>query len=244
MSEIIVLVGLGFLFGGILKGATGAGAPLLAVPLLTLFYDVQTAVTLFAIPNLIPNVWQSWRFRRSRLPLRFLGAFAVAGSIGTFIGTISLASLPADVLAAVVALVVFIYIGFRLFNAHWVLAYPIGERLAGVIGGLAGTLQGASVISAPISITFLNALRLERAQFISTIAVFFCAVAVVQLPMLILLGMMSMELFWISCAGLIPLLAGMPIGHWLARYISAQAFDRIMLLVLAVLAVRLLISVI
>lgn len=35
---------LAFYFGGVLKGATGAGAPIIAIPIISLLYDVPTAV--------------------------------------------------------------------------------------------------------------------------------------------------------------------------------------------------------
>ena len=49
--------------GGILKGATGAGAPILAVPALAMLFDVQFAVAIMVMPNLLTNAWQAWRFR-------------------------------------------------------------------------------------------------------------------------------------------------------------------------------------
>ena len=39
------------------------------------------------------------------------------------------------------------------------------------VGG--GILQGSAGLSAPISITFLNSMKLERNQFIPTISVYF-----------------------------------------------------------------------
>ena len=52
-----------FYFGGVLKGATGAGAPIIAIPIISLLYDVPTAVAAFTIPNFPSNVWHSWKFR-------------------------------------------------------------------------------------------------------------------------------------------------------------------------------------
>ena len=48
--------------GGILKGATGVGAPLIAIPALALIFDVPTAIAIFSIPNLLTNALQAWRF--------------------------------------------------------------------------------------------------------------------------------------------------------------------------------------
>jgi uncharacterized membrane protein YfcA len=55
-----------FFTGGILKGATGAGAPIIAIPILTFLFDVPTAVASFTLPNLLSNLWQGWHFRKSQ----------------------------------------------------------------------------------------------------------------------------------------------------------------------------------
>jgi uncharacterized membrane protein YfcA len=52
--ENLALIALALALGGILKGATGAGAPHLAVPVLVVLRDVQFAVAVFVMPNIIP----------------------------------------------------------------------------------------------------------------------------------------------------------------------------------------------
>ncbi|WP_346909097.1 hypothetical protein [uncultured Roseibium sp.] len=47
--------------GGLLKGATGAGAPVIGVPVLAALTDVQFAVAVFVTSNLLTNVNQAWR---------------------------------------------------------------------------------------------------------------------------------------------------------------------------------------
>ena len=240
--ERAILVAAGFFVGGILKGATGAGAPLISVPLLTLIYDAPTAVALFAIPTLIPNIWQTWHFRKSRMPTGFVARFAGAGLLGTIIGTLFLANLPTDILSIGVAVAVLLYVGLKLIVPDWRLSYQRAYPLSGVAGGLAGIMQGATGISAPISISFLNAMGLDREQFVPTISSYFVAVAVSQIPTLMLFGIMTGELALLGCAALIPLLAGMPVGSWLARHISAARFNQLILLILAVIALRLLVA--
>ncbi|MGB7335709.1 MAG: sulfite exporter TauE/SafE family protein [Salaquimonas sp.] len=235
----IVYIFIGFAMGGLLKGATGAGAPLIAIPLLSLFYSVPLAVTVFAMPNLISNLWQSWNNRKHLLPLKFVGLFAVAGMFGAGIGTFMLTAVSGDTLKLIAASAVFIYIGFRLAKPHWSLSFALASKIVLPVGTLAGVLQGAAGISAPVSITFLNAMKLERGQFIATISVLFLAMAFVQIPMMIHYGLMTKERFLWSCFAIIPLVAFMPIGAFLARHISREAFDKVILAVLGVLAVRL-----
>lgn len=238
MLENVLLVGAAFALGGILKGATGAGAPLLAIPILALLYDVPTAITLFAVPNLVPNVWQSWRFRSTRLPTSFLWQFAVAGGVGAVIGTYALANVDSTYLLLVVAFAVLGYIGFRLMRPDWVLPYATARRVVIPLGVIAGTLQGSGGISAPVSLTYLNAMKLERGQFISAISLFFTGIAVVQIPLLIGYGFMTPDLFWLSCGALAVVLAFMPVGTYLVRHVSKSAFDRIILVLLSLLSFK------
>lgn len=235
----IIYIATGFALGGVLKGATGAGAPIIAVPLIAIYYDVPFAITVFIVPNVVSNAWQFWTCRAHHLPLEFPIKLAGAGALGAAIGTVMLASFSSDSLKVIVAAAVVLYITFRLLRPDWKLAYKDALKMAVPVGGLAGILQGASGLSAPISMTFLNAMRLERITFMPTISAFFLASVLVQIPMLYGYGFLSWERFWLSCAATALMLIFMPIGAVLSRHISRQTFDRVILLILAVLAIRL-----
>lgn len=226
--------------GGILKGATGAGAPVLAVPALAMMFDVKFAVVVMLMPNLFTNIWQGWLFRRHRLPASFVWGFAAAGAAGVFVGTLMLAFLSQALLALVVAVAVFAYVLLRLARPDWKIAYPLATRLRLPVGLTAGVLQGASGISAPVSITFLNAMRLERPIFISTISVLFAVMSALQIPALGYFGILSSHGALISLAALFPILAFMPVGAALARRMSEESFDRAILVLLSLLALKLL----
>jgi hypothetical protein len=240
--ESLLVVAFGFAVGGFLKGATGAGAPLLAVPLLSLYFDVRFAVVIFSIPNLVPNLWQAWTYRRTALPRPFLLRFAFAGMLGAGIGTWILATVPPEKLMLSVAAAVALYIAFKLARPNWRLDYAHGLRLAVPVGTLAGILQGASGVSAPVSLTFLNSLGLERSQFVPTVSMFFVGLGVVQIPMLIGYGMLTPRLALWSAAALVPLIAAMPLGAKIGRHVSREVFDRIILALLAALAIKLVVE--
>ena len=76
---IIIAILVAFSLGGILKGATGAGAPIITIPVIAAFYDVRIAVIIMVIPNLLTNIGQLYHcllytspsprdMRRSRMP--------------------------------------------------------------------------------------------------------------------------------------------------------------------------------
>lgn len=234
----LILIGLAFAAGGIIKGAVGAGAPLLAVPLMVLLRDVQFAVAVFVLPNIVPNLWQFLQYRRAIDAPRFSIAFALAGGVGAGLGTVALAGWNPDILMLMVAVALVTYITFRLARPAWQLPWALASRLAVPVGIVAGALQGASGLSAPVSLSFLNAIRLEREMFIASVALFFIALGVAQLPVQLAYGIMTKERFVYSALSLIPLIGFMPVGAWIGRCLSRTVFDRLTLLILAVLAIK------
>jgi hypothetical protein len=225
--------------GGLLKGATGAGAPVVAVPVMAAFFDVRLAVIIMVAPNILTNIWQLSRFWPHRLGGGFWLRYAAAGGLGAFLGTLLLATAPARALTLLVAAAVVLYIGLRLARPDFRLAEGPARRAVAPVGVVAGILQGAAGISAPVSVSFLNAMRLERNTFIATISAFFVAMGLVQLPTLFAAGLLTLPLLGMSAAALVPLFLFMPVGAWAARHLSPRGFDRLVLALLAVLAARL-----
>lgn len=229
----------GIALGGFLKGATGAGTPVVGVPILALVFGVPKAVAIFSVLNLLSNAWQVWAYRDGWGAKRFVAHFAIGGALGAATGTVLLASLPTEFLMGALACIVFLYIAVRLGRPDWKLARDRGARMAGPVGLLGGIMQGAGGISAPISVTFLNALRMERREFIATISAFFFMMSLTQIPTLIVFGVLDWERFGLALLGAIPLFGAMPLGEMAARHVSKETFDKLILILLAVVALRL-----
>lgn len=236
----LALALLGIAIGGVLKGATGMGGPIIAVPMLAVVFDVQTAVAIYAVPNFVTNLWQAWAYRAARLPGSFGLVFAGAGLAGAGLGTLMLVGLPPNALLIMIGVVVLGYVTLRVLHPGWSLDHRLARRIAVPAGISAGVLQGAVGLSAPLSVTFLNAMRLERGAFIATISGFFVAMSLSQLPMLTAFGLMTGERVLYGFGALAIILLCMPVGAALAKRISRETFDRVVLAILAVIALRLL----
>ena len=234
----IIAILIAFALGGILKGATGAGAPIVTIPVIAAFYDVRVAVIIMVIPNLLTNIGQIYQFRKTILPSFFTVSFAVGGGIGAFVGTILLAKLSIKILTLSVAFIVIIYIFLKLIVPSWKLIYKKATKLVFILGAAGGVLQGTAGLSAPISITFLNAMKLERNQFIPTISVYFGVMSIFQMPTLYYYDFLNFEIIIASLVSTIVLLSFMPIGSWIAKSVSKEKFDKITLILLAFIAVR------
>ena len=228
--------------GGFLKGATGAGAPVVGVPILAIVFGVPKAVAIFAVLNLLSNTWQAWAYRDAWSNIRFVGSFAIGGALGAAAGSVLLASLSTDILMGGLAGIVFFYVALRLSLPNWKIERGPGEKIAGPVGFAAGVMQGAGGISAPISVTFLNAMRLERREFIGTISAFFFMMSSLQIPTLAALGVLTWERAGLGVLATLPLFLAMPLGERAARHVSKATFDKLILILLTVVALRLVYS--
>src|SRR5690606_18793843 len=177
--------------GGVLKGATGAGAPLLAVPALAAFFDVRFAVVVMLIPNLATNAWQAVRYRRNLPEGTFTAPLLLGGVVGIILGTLALKNLQSSLLSLVMAAAVLGYVALRLARPHWRLEMAQAKWLALPAGTAAGALQGAAGLSAPVSITFLNAMQMGRERFIAAISALFVTFTIVQLLAISLSGLLG-----------------------------------------------------
>ena len=234
----IIAIFTAFALGGILKGATGAGAPIITIPVIAAFYDVRIAVIIMVIPNLLTNIGQLYQFRKTILPSFFTVSFALGGGIGAFLGTILLVSLPIKILTLSVAIIVIIYILLKIAVPSWKLVYTKAKKLVFIMGAGGGILQGSAGLSAPISITFLNSMKLERNQFIPTISVYFGVMSIFQMPTLYYYDFLNIEIIIVSVMSTIVLMCFMPLGSWIAKSISKETFDKVTLILLGFIALR------
>lgn len=226
--------------GGILKGATGAGAPILAIPAMAAFHDVRFAIVIMTVPNLVTNLMQAWQNRKHHLRAGFLVPFLVSAAVGVVLGTWALVGLDSRTLSLVVALAVLLYLILRVTRANWQLSAPLAARLAAPFGFISGVVQGSAGISAPVSLSFINAMQLDRLTFMNTVSLLFVTFVAVQLPALAFTGVLTLSGFLLSCTALLPMLLGMSFGAFIGRTVSREAFDRLIMLLLAGLAAKML----
>lgn len=239
LTELAVIF-VALALGGLLKGATGAGAPIFAVPAMAAAVDVRFAIVVMLVPNLVSNAWQIWLYRNDRPPSRFLVPLLVMAGIGAAIGTWLLTALAAEALLVTLALVVYGYVALRLARPHFAVSMAAATRLAAPVGLISGILQGAAGVSAPVSITFLNAMRLSRPVFILSISLLFEVMVVVQIPSLTIAGLVTPERALYSVLALIPVTLAMTVGGVIGKRMSPQTFDRVILIALSLIATKLL----
>ena len=182
----IVLVAV--VIGAIAKAVTGMGLPLIAIPIASLFVDVETAIVVIAFPNVLANATSAAKERHSYPATRDLPTLAIVGVLGAVAGTLLLVNIPETplVVAVIVAIVAYIV----LFFAHPELRTTPerSKQLAPIVGGVAGVFQGAVGISGPIVGSWIHSYRLPRSAHILSVTSLFFITGLAQLVVLVSTG--------------------------------------------------------
>lgn len=229
--------------GGVLKGATGVGAPIIAMPVIASIYDVRLAVVMMVFPNILTNIWQFISFKSHINWSGFIIAFVSAGVLGVLLGTWLLKELPVGVLSIIAALAIILYICARLLSKEWRINESRGRLLSFPAGLASGILQGATGVSAPASLTYLSSMRLDRPVFIASASLLFIVFGFVQLPVLLFAEIMSFKGAVMSFFAVFAISAGMPLGAAIGKKILPPKFDIVILVVLFFMAIKLLFDV-
>ena len=232
-AESILAILAALLIGTVTKAITGFGLPLVAIPVMAAFIDVETAIVVMAVPSTYSNVVLLREFRGAPR-IRGLWPGIVLGLIGVTLGTWLLSALPPSLLALSLAAWIGLYLLSRV--ARFELPEEIRERRGFLMGaaGVGGIFQGATGIAGPVIVTALDAMQVERRPRLFALAAIFGAFGLAHLVMLAMFGLYDGERLILSAIALVPVALGMPVGLWLGQRMSAQTFNRCVLAVLSV----------
>ncbi len=227
-------------FAAVVKSIAGFGYPLLLLPILAQFIDVVDAVLIVAPSNLFLNLGIAWRVRGQWREAKTLPVFTMAGVVGAVGGTLLLSSLPVQTFRLILFVILVAFLVNRLSGLQFTIADQKAHRLAPVVGGLAGVFQGAAGVSGPIVTPWFLSVDIERDTFIFAIASFFAVTQIGQMTVAAVDQLYTRDSIVIGLL-LIPLsVLSLPIGAAIRDRISSAAFERVVIILLAISAATLL----
>ncbi len=233
-----------FGLGGMVKGLTGMGMPLVAIPILAGVFSVPDAIALMTVPVLVTNAWQLTSLRAALAggQIRFLVPMLTAGAVGVVCGTALLVAIDDATLMLTLAGLLLGYVGLRLAHPDFRIGPRAGTVAAAPVGLAAGVLQGATGVSAPIGVTFIHAMRFDRDTHVFAVSAMFGLFAVTQTTSLALAGVLSAPRLVESAFALLPTAVAMAIGSALGRRFSRATFDRLILALLTLSAAKMIVD--
>ncbi|HEU0215496.1 MAG TPA: sulfite exporter TauE/SafE family protein [Stellaceae bacterium] len=222
-----------FVFGGLVKGVTGVGLPLVLVPLATQFVHVPVAVELVSVSMVVTNIQQSLEGGGTPRALRLLWPIMVPLVVGAVIGTHLLITINRQRLNLIIG-ISFLALAVLLLCLPRLRIAGCAARWGGPFVGFgAGLLGGMSAIFGPPMIAFMVSTGVTPNTFVKHMALLALTASVTMLLVLGGSGAMSGGDFLMSAAAMIPIQLGMPLGRWLRGYIKPNWFRVLVLVVLA-----------
>jgi uncharacterized membrane protein YfcA len=237
-TQLLVIVVASFA-GALVKGVTGLGYPVLAVPLIALVTGIEDAVVVVAIPNLLANIVLCWEARDARGESRDLGRLVGFGIVGAVIGTVALVRLPEQPLLIALALTVGVFVVQMIRRPELGLAPATATRWSPVAGFVTGLMQGAVGVSGPVVATWLHGYRLAVQTYVFSVTVIFGVTGAVQLVVLTAQGQLHTDRLLGALLAGVGVAIALPLGLRLRRRLAGPTFEKIVLAVLLVSAVSL-----
>ncbi len=223
-----------------LKGILGLGGPLLIIPVLAGVVGLEFAVTVIAIPNLIANTMLVWQGRTAFPRVKpILVPLIITGIAGTALGSWVLVNLDDRWASLGLAAIVFAYVAWTLVSPNFRLSDVWGRRLSPAIGLVGGVFQGGTGVSGPVIATFVHSLDLSRDAFVLAITLPFQILGIVQVASLSLLGAYDRQRMIASAIAVVPMVIAMVGGMRVGPRLNSVAFNRLVLAILVLAAVRL-----
>jgi len=218
--------------GGFVKGVTGMGLPLVAVPVMALVTDVAAVLPVIAIPTVLSNIVQVWQAGRLReAALRFWPAFLCI-AVATWIGTGLVAVADAELLRLVVGIVVIVLalVSLARFAPE---VSPAAERWLGPLAGTAtGLLGGLTSIFSPPLAMYLLALKVGSDLFVSAMGIGMLTGTVMFTGSLAGYDLLGPQELVLATAAIAPVVGGQWCGTWMRRRLGAETFRRAVLAML------------
>ena len=241
---LLVVVLTAITLGSLVKGMTGLGLPLIAVPAIASFTSVEEAVVLMIIPVFGSNLWMVGSHRRFAPLLAEHWPFMLAAFIGGILGTFLLVAIDDRWLKLILAMWLALYLLQLVLGDALSFVFRAKGAASALVGLAAGTVHGASGVSAHIVAPYFHGRQVDPAAYAFLIAAAFLTSGSAQLFTALGKQLFDAERLTLGLLALIPTLIITQIGMRCAGMISAAVFRKIILVLFILMEIKLIADVV
>ncbi|VBB14117.1 sulfite exporter TauE/SafE family protein [Burkholderia stabilis] len=229
-------IAVALLLGGMVKGVTGIGVPLIAMPILSQFLPIRHAVLLLSMPIILGNIPQALEGGQVLATARKIAAPIAGTVIGNIVGVAILLSLnPGHAQAASGALLIVaatLMLAAPKLNLPDAWQKPVGF----VLGFGAALMESIASVPGPLLATYLISSGATGRVFTKQIAIILVVSIVTLITTFSGAAHASAADLAISAAASLPAIAGMWLVRPLRDKMSPKVFRMVVLLFVLVAA--------
>ncbi len=235
----LVTIAAAYFIAALVKGVTGLGYSSTCLPILTLAFGLKEALPLVLIPSLASNLVVMVSTGGFLASAQRFWPMVLSAAASVFAGLWALTKMRGENAAAVLGVVLLIYVGFAFANARFRLTEARTRKFEPVIGAATGFVNGLTGSQVMPLIPYLLSLDMARVRFLQASNQSFTLSSVAMFVGLGVAGLMTAQVVAVSACGLALVALGVRIGRRLSRHLAPHAFRTAVLIVLAVLALGL-----
>lgn len=242
--EEFILLGLIALTAGLVKGLSGFGSSLVALPLLLMLYPNQDFIVLTTIlisSNVVLNfllMFENNAFSIKSLEKIYL--ITLSGFVFTFVGLMLLNQLNGDTINIVAASLIFFAVIVKAYQLFAKTPFKIKESkiLQVVVGAISGIGNGFGSIDGPPIVFYLSGIGADKKQFKNTMASHALVMGIMGVLILLVTG--NYTLYVLPRIGMFAMVASMGTlaGMFVSKRINDRTFQIIILIILMVLDIK------
>jgi uncharacterized membrane protein YfcA len=221
--------------GAFVKGVTTLGLALFAVPMISLFLDVQTAILSLFLSKCLSDVAMVVNVRKEfswRLSMRVV-PFAIFGLAAIPVATLLLANSKGPWLYLFLAASILIFIAFQLRSRRPAWAHAQDSRWSWGFGFAAGASQGLTGAAGPYAAMYLYGLGLTTSEFVFLSSVIYLLFDCSQLAAILYTGLYDRTRFLYALLTIVPVMAGTYVGIHFRGKLNDEQFRKVLLGILA-----------
>lgn len=221
----IVWIILIVVIASLIKGITGFGFALVALPPLLFWYSPQEIIPVLIMSNLFASTIIVLQKKDRVLVDSRFRTLIYYGAIFTIFGAVALKNIAGNHLIIVMCILFIILSLITLVGAKYsILPSRLNVKIAGAVCGF---LTGSISVSGPPMALFLNALNVDNQKFREIFAWFSIVTSLVAIFGYFLLNLLTRDIFKLTVYFIPVLYFGTYFGKRLNKYISVKFFKLI-----------------
>lgn len=230
--EILLFIIGAYLVGSLVKGVTGFGAMLIAIPLMSMVIHPATAIALTSGPVLFSNGWQLYDSGEARSALRQFWPMLITIVPASIIGSRFTVAVDPGSTAGIIGTIVILFCLSRLFPIKLNLSLADHKFSGPVIGVLAGLINGATLLAGSVLIAYLVSLNLHKNNFVASIALIYLVATLPVYINLTYFGLYSGDGMIVSISLIFVAIVGLRMGRMIRDRVSQERFQKIVTVLL------------
>jgi uncharacterized membrane protein YfcA len=230
----IIALSLIIFIASIVRGFTGFGLAMVAVPLIQFIMPVPDTAVFIAMINMIFSILY---YKRSKEIVggQPLGRMALWTGIGVAAGTVVLKFINPAYIQLVWGVLIISVVLFMTGGLHFSFRSDASAMtFSGLLGGL---LAGATGITGPPVAIILSAMKTPKEKFNAIISIFIFFAVSYALAFYLISGLIKSETLLLALCSVPALLAGLRTGDILVSKISQRTFTRVIYFVLVIMGI-------